>query len=165
VPDALFVPDAGGRRVDIVKLRAPARLDLEEIVTATATGAVRWLERRGYLRHDADGSIPADADSSRMRCLRGSLGTADLQRGTEHDDERRAERRSSARSSKGLGTHYLRFNLHAGVSVPSGLPAACERLVRYCVIARDPRSPKSASRCSMTAGSVIESKTPIGCGS
>jgi hypothetical protein len=31
-----------------------------------------------------------------------------------------------------LGAHYQRFNLHAGVSVPGGLSAARERLLRYC---------------------------------
>jgi hypothetical protein len=27
---------------------------------------------------------------------------------------------------------HLKFNLHAGVNVPAGLPGARERLLRYC---------------------------------
>lgn len=32
----------------------------------------------------------------------------------------------------GLSAEHLKFNLHAGVSVPEGLHAARERLLRYC---------------------------------
>jgi hypothetical protein len=47
VPDALFVPDATGKHVTVQPLRAPSRLDLEEIVTAVAARCVRWLEQHG----------------------------------------------------------------------------------------------------------------------
>lgn len=32
----------------------------------------------------------------------------------------------------GLSAEHLKFNLHAGVSVPEGLHAVRERLLRYC---------------------------------
>ena len=72
VPDAFFVPELETERVDTVKLRAPARLDLEEIVTAVAARAIRWLQRHGYLESHGDDPIPSDGDAPWMRCLRGS---------------------------------------------------------------------------------------------
>jgi hypothetical protein len=57
VPDALFVPDATGERVDTLKHRAPTRLDLEEIVTTVATRCVRWLKNHGYLRRDGEDTV------------------------------------------------------------------------------------------------------------
>jgi hypothetical protein len=45
-PDALFVPDAVNERVHTLRHRAPTRLDLEELVTAVAVRAVRWLATR-----------------------------------------------------------------------------------------------------------------------
>jgi Putative transposase len=46
--------------------------------------------------------------------------------------------------SERLGAQYLRFNLHAGVSIPGGLPAARERLLRYCA-----RPPLALERLSV----------------
>jgi hypothetical protein len=86
VPDALFLPDATGERVDTLKHRAPTRIDVEEIVTSVATRCVRWLEKRGYLRGEGDDDPAENADSSDtdspwMRCLRGSLGVVSYSAG------------------------------------------------------------------------------------
>jgi hypothetical protein len=149
VPDAVFVPDASRQRVDALRHRVPTGLDLEEIVTAVALRAVRWLERHGYLRAEEGDDLAgsSEADSPWMRCLRGSLGVGDLQRlrCPGQDDERgRNAGRCQLRQSKGLGARYLRFNLHAGVSVPGGLLAARERLLRYCA-----RPPLALERLSL----------------
>jgi hypothetical protein len=140
VPDALFLLDAKGESVDTLKHRAPTRLDLAEIVTAVATRSVRWLEKHGYLRkvgdEDENPAETGEADSPWMRCLQGSLGVGELQRWPEHgraeDTPDPTRGRSLPKPTKGLGAQYLKFNLHAGVSVPGGLPAARERLLRYC---------------------------------
>ncbi len=133
--DALSVSEC----VDTLRHRAPVRLDLEEIVTAVATRAVRWLEKHGYLRDDSSDEFAgsSEVESPWMRCLRGSLGVGELHRsaGHGHVDEgaepgARTPGRPLPRPSKGLGAKYLRFNLHAGVSVPGGLLAERERLLR-----------------------------------
>jgi hypothetical protein len=70
-----------------------------------------------------------------MRCLRGSLGVGELRRWAEHgraEEKPEPEDRSPPRPTKGLGAQHLRFNLHAGVSVPGGLVTARERLLCYC---------------------------------
>jgi len=149
VPDALFVPEATGERVDTLKHPAPTRLDLEEIVTTVATRCVRWLDKHGYLRSDGenDPAEHADTDSPWMRCLQGSLGVGELQRWAEHgraDENADPRGRSLPKPTKGLGAQYLKFNLHAGVSVPGGLPAARERLIRYCA-----RPPLALERLSV----------------
>ena len=150
VPDALFLPDASGERVTTQPLRAPTRLDLDEIVTAVAARCIRWLEQHGHLRSEGeeDSAAAADADSPWMKCLQGSLGVGELQRRTERDhaEQRRgtAPGRLLPKPSKGLVAEYLKFNLHAGVSVPSGLPAARERLLRYCA-----RPPLALERLSV----------------
>jgi hypothetical protein len=149
VPDALFVPDAKGERIDTLKHRAPTRLDLEEIVTSVATRCVRWLDKHGYLRREGeeDPAENADTDSPWMRCLQGSLGVGELQRWAEHgraDENADPRGRSLPKPTKGLGAQYLKFNLHAGVSVPGGLPAARERLIRYCA-----RPPLALERLSV----------------
>jgi hypothetical protein len=105
-------------------------------VTTVATRCVRWLEKHGYLRSDGeeDAAETTDTDSPWMRCLQGSLGVGELQRSAEHGraDENRdpARGRSLPKPTKGLGAEHLKFNLHAGVSVPGALPAARERLIR-----------------------------------
>ena len=75
-----------------------------------------------------------DADSPWMRCLQGSLGVGELQRCVEHggaeDNPDPARGRSLPKPTQGLGAQHLKFNLHADVSVPGGLPAARERLLR-----------------------------------
>lgn len=150
VPDAVFLPDASGERVDTLKHRAPTRLDLEEIVTTVAIRAIRWLERLGYLPGDDDEDLIENADtpSPWMRCLQGSLGVGELQRWAEHGstEQRRdpARGRSLTKPTKGLSAEHLRFNLHAGVSVPGGLPTARERLLRYCA-----RPPLALERLSV----------------
>ncbi len=151
VPDALFVPDAGNERVQTLKHRAPRRLDLEEIVTGVAVRAVRWLAQHGYLHENGSDQLggSSEAESPWLRCLRGSLGVGELQRWTEHQrldegSEPARSTRSPPRPSKGLGAQYLRFNLHAGVSIPRGLPAARERLLHYCA-----RPPLALERLSV----------------
>jgi hypothetical protein len=138
VPDVVFLPDASGERVDTLKHRAPTRLDLEEIVTTVALRAIRGLERHGYLLSDGDGGPTENEDTASpwMRCLQGSLGVGELQRWVEHGSAEQSRGPARARSlpkpTKGLGAEHLKFNLHAGVRVPGGLPAARERLLRYC---------------------------------
>jgi hypothetical protein len=116
----------------------PTRLDLEEIVTAVATRSVGWLDKHGYLRREGweDPAENANTDSPWMRCLRSSLGVGELQRWAEHDRAQEnanpARGRSLPKPTTGLGAQHLKFNLHAGVSVPGGLAAARERLIRYC---------------------------------
>ena len=87
-----------------------------------------------------------DTASPWMRCLQGSLGVGELQRWVEHGSAEQtrgpARARSLPKPTKGLSAEHLKFNLHAGVRVPGGLPAARERLLRYC--ARPP--PCSSSR-------------------
>jgi hypothetical protein len=150
VPDAVFLPDASGERVETLKHRAPTLLDLEEIVTTVATRAVRWLERHGYLRSDDDEDAAENADTASpwMRCLQGSLGVGELQRWAEHGSAEQSRGPARARSlpkpTKGLSAEHLKFNLHAGVSVPGGLPAARERLLRYCA-----RPPLALERLSV----------------
>lgn len=46
--------------------------------------------------------------------------------------------------TQGLSAEHLKFNLQAGVSVPGGLPAARERLLRYCA-----RPPLALERLSV----------------
>jgi len=119
---------------------------LSAIVTTVASRAVRWLEKHGYLRREGeeDPAENADTDSPWMRCLQGSLGLGELQRWAEHG--RSEEKAEPARGSslpeptKRLAAQHLKFNLHAGVRVPGGLPAARERLVRYCG-SPSPRAP------------------------
>jgi hypothetical protein len=150
VPDTLFVPDAMGERVDTLKHRAPTRLDLEEIVTTVATRCIRWLEKHSYLRREdeEDPADNADTDSPWMRRLQRSLGVGELQRWAEHGRAEQnadtARGRSLPKPTKGLGAQHLKFNLHAGVSVPGGLPAARERLIRYCA-----RPPLALERLSV----------------
>jgi hypothetical protein len=150
VPDAVFLPDAAGEHVDTLKHRAPTRLDLEEIVTIIATRSIRWLEKHGYLRSedDEDPAENADTTSPWMRCLQGSLGVGELQRWAEHGSPEQsrdpARRRSLPKLTKGLSAEHLKFNLHAGVSVPGSLPAARERLLRYCA-----RPPLALERLSV----------------
>jgi len=138
VPDALFVPEVTGERLDTLRHRAPTRLDLEEIVTTIAIRCVRWLEKRGYLRgeKEEDPAATGDTDSPWMRCLRGSLGVGQLQRWAERGRPEKiaapARGRALQKPTQGLVAEHLKFNLHAGVSVPGGLPAARERLLRYC---------------------------------
>jgi hypothetical protein len=150
VPDAVFLPDGSGERVDTLKHRAPTRLDLEEIVTTVAIRAIRWLERHGYLRSADDENLTENADTASpwMRCLQGSLGVGELQRWAEHRSAEQsrdpARTRSLPRPTKGLSAEHLKFNLHAGVSVPGGLPAARERLLRYCA-----RPPLALERLSV----------------
>jgi hypothetical protein len=71
-----------------------------------------------------------------MKCLRGSLGVGELQRWAEHGPAEQGRGTTRGRflpkPSQGLAAEYLKFNLHAGVSVPAGLPGARERLLRYC---------------------------------
>jgi hypothetical protein len=87
-----------------------------------------------------------------MRCLQGSLGVGELQRWAEHCGAKkpadRARGSSRPKRTRSLGAQHLKFNLHAGVSVRGGLPAAREGLLRYCA---RPRS--SGFRCSKAAGS------------
>jgi hypothetical protein len=150
VPDPVFLPDASGERVGALKHRAPTRLDLEEIVTTVAARAVRWLEKHGYLRSDDDEDPTESTDTASpwMRCLQGSLGVGELQRWTEHVSAEQnrdpARGRSLPKPTKGLSAEHLKFNLHAGVSVPGGLPTARERLLRYCA-----RPPLALERLSM----------------
>jgi hypothetical protein len=153
VPDAWFLPDTAGERVQTLKHRAPTRFDLEEIVTAVVARSVSWLDKRGYLRNEGeqDHLESADADSPWLRCLQGTLGVGELQRWAEHgrteqnaDRPRGARGRLPSKPNKGLGAEHLRFNLHAGVSVPGGLPAARERLLRYCA-----RPPLALERLSV----------------
>jgi len=163
VPDALFLPDATGKRVDTLKHRAPTRLDLEELVTTVAIRAVRWLEKHGYLRSEGPGAPAenADTDSPWMRCLQGSLGVGELQRWAEHgraeEDPDRARGRSLPKPTKGLGAQHLKFNLHAGVSVPGGLPAARERLLHYC-------APPALALCECERGTEVHEAFASGLG-
>ena len=95
VPDAVFLPDAAGERVDTLKHRAPTRLDLEEIVTIIATRSIRWLEKHGYLRSedDEDPAENADTTSPWMRCLQGSLAWESCSVGPSTAAPSRAETR------------------------------------------------------------------------
>jgi hypothetical protein len=150
VPDALFMPDATGDHVDTLKHRAPTRLDLEEIVTAIATRSVGWLDKHGYLRREGgeDPAENANTDSPWMRCLQSSLGVGELQRWAQHgraqENANPVRGRSLPKPTTGLGAQHLKFNLHAGVSAPGGLPAARERLIRYCA-----RPPLALERLSV----------------
>jgi hypothetical protein len=155
VPDGLFLPNATSEHVDTLNHRAPTRLDLEEIVTAVAVRSVGWLGKHGYLRSEGEErpAENADTDSPWIRCLQGSLGVGELQRWAEHG---RSEKKSDPAQghrlpkSKGLGAEHLKFNLHAGVSVPGGLPAARERLLRYCA-----RPPLALERLSVLEDGTI----------
>lgn len=82
VPDAVFLPDATGEHASVRSLRAPTRLDLEEIVTAVALRSVRWLEQHGHVRGEGEEDPAEDAEtrSPWLRCLQGSLGVGELQR-------------------------------------------------------------------------------------
>ena len=149
VPDALFLSGPEDEQLHTLPLPAPTGLDLDEVVTTVAARAVGWLEKHGYLRDDGeDPAEHADSDSPWMRCLQGSLGVGELQRWTEHGrtDRHRApsQGRSLPKPTQGLGAEYLKFNLHAGVSVPGGMPAARERLLRYCA-----RPPLALERLSL----------------
>lgn len=59
-------------------------------------------------------------------------------------EPRPAPRRSLPKRTKGLSAEHLKFNLHADVSVSEGLPAARERLLRYCA-----RPPLALERLSV----------------
>jgi hypothetical protein len=92
-----------------------------------------------------------------MRCLQGSLGVGELQRWTDHGRAEQnadpAQGRSLPKPTKGLGAEHLKINLHAGVSVPGGLPEARERLLRYCArpppaVRRPDSVKKNRSTCS-----------------
>jgi hypothetical protein len=65
----------------------------------------------------------------------GPIRVGELQRWAEHGRAAQnadpAPGRSLPKPTKGLGAQHLKFNLHAGVSVPGGLPAARERLLRF----------------------------------
>lgn len=117
-------------------------------MTTIAVRSVGWLRRHGYLRAEEAPPGSADAESPWMRCLQGSLGVGELQRWAEHGGAAKpADRaRGSARPkpTRGLGAQHLGFNLHAGVSVPGGLPAARERLLHYCA-----RPPLALDRLSL----------------
>jgi hypothetical protein len=109
-----------------------------------------WLHRHGYLGapREAPQHESADADSPWMRCLQGSLGVGELQRWAEHGRAEkpapRAHESSRPKPTRSLGAQHMKFNLHAGVSVSGGLPAARERLLRYCA-----RPPLALDRLSV----------------
>jgi hypothetical protein len=115
-----------------------------------ALRSVRWLEQHGYVRREGEPE-PAEDEEARspwLRCLQGSLGVGELQRWAEHgqseQDPSRTRGRPLPKPSKGLVAEHLKFNLHAGVSVPAGLPGARERLLRYCA-----RPPLALERLSV----------------
>jgi hypothetical protein len=150
VPDALFLPDATGEYVDTLNHRAPTRLDLEEIVTAVAVRSVGWLDKHGYLRSEGeeDAAENADTDSPWMRCLQGSLGVGELQRWAEHGRSEKKSDRAQGHplpKPKGLGAEHLKFNLHAGVSVPEGAARRARTLAPLL------RSPSPRARAALGA--------------
>jgi hypothetical protein len=119
-------PDAAGEQVDTLKHRPRHASTWRSIVTIIAIRAIRWLEKHGYLRSedDEDPAENADTTSPWMRCLQGSLGVGELQRWAEHGSPEQsrdpARRLSLPKPTKGLSAEHLKFNLHAGVSVPGG---------------------------------------------
>jgi len=125
-------------------------------------GTARCLRSR--LLHSARrlGSRRRPVDAVPARQL-GRGGAPALGRARPRRAERRPARgRSLPKPTKGLGAEHLKFNLHAGVSVPGGLPAARERLLRYCA-----RPALALERLSVLedAGSATASRTPSRCGS
>lgn len=91
----------------------------------------------------------SDADSPLMRRWQSSLGIGQLHRvkgdDTSEDDHGSGARAAQPLKSKsGFGAEYLRFNLHAGVTVNAGLPSARERLLRYCA-----RAPLASERLGL----------------
>ncbi len=141
---------AGGFQPAQKVLRRPPHDGLPRRTTV-ALRSVRWLEQHGYVREEAGGQDPsedAEAGSPWLRCLQGSLGVGELQRWAEHGPSEQSRHRTRGRllpkPSKGLVAEHLKFNLHAGVSVPAGLPAARERLLRYCA-----RPPLALERLSL----------------
>ncbi len=142
VPDVLFSPSADQERPDAIPLRGPTRMDLEEVVTATATRVVRWLEKHGYLGDDRSGE---EVRSPLLQCLRGCLGVGPLHRAGPSESGDQTAPTPPPKPRKGLAAEYLRFNLHAAVTVGPGLVAARERLLRYCA-----RAPLALERLELT---------------
>jgi hypothetical protein len=147
VPDVLFSTSADQERLDAIRLPGPTRMDLEEVVTATATRVVRWLEKHGYLGEDAGEELR----SPLIQCLRGCLGVGQLHRAGPSESGEQEAPRPPPKPKKGLAAEHLRFNLHAAVTVAPGLVAARERLLRYCA-----RAPLALERLELTDdGNVI----------
>jgi hypothetical protein len=142
VPDVLFSPSADQERLDAIPLPGPTRVDLEEVVTATATRVVRWLEKHGYLGEDSSGE---ELRSPLIQCLRSCLGVGQLHRAGPSESGEQQAPRPPPKPRKGLAAEYLHFNLHAAVTVASGLVAARERLLRYCA-----RAPLALERLELT---------------
>ncbi len=149
VPDAVYVEGLDG--LELVHLRAPSQLDLDEVAHNTAVRALRWLERHGHLRAPAE--APSRSPSLLDACLESSLGTGGLVRlKTSGKTESVASATGHSKKTSRLGD----FDIHAGVSART--LEERERLIRYCA-----RPPLSLQRLSVTRDGQIayELKRPI----
>jgi hypothetical protein len=147
-PDGVFSRLASGE-VEFHKLRQPAADDLEDIAFNVHQRFLRWLQRHGLLKSEADdGFSDESAELSALQaCAQGSLGLGNLlkmrgkPRNRRQDADEDALEQSNVNGCVGASHGY---SLYAGNAICAGDKDARERLLRYCL-----RAPLSLERLSI----------------